>query len=107
MKIDPEAIFSDGRLFLWDENDLSRAEHTVAPTEVTSLRIGAKCYSCVGIESLLAKLAIYRNVTAIGVADDRIPDQEMPKVKQQFETAFPAANFVWSYDLLVAGKHGR
>lgn len=97
----------DGHLHLWDEGDLLRAEHTVNPAAVTSLRVGATCYSCVGIEPLLARLSIYKNVVDVIVADDRVQDQDMPKVKQQFEDVFPAAAFAWGYDLLVAGKHGR
>jgi len=107
MKIDPEKIFNGGRLFLWDEKDLQKAEYTVNPIEVTSLRVGAKCFSYYGIENLLGRLSKYINVAAIELADDRIQDHDMPKVRQQFERAFPAATFKWAYDLLVAGKHGR
>jgi len=107
MKIDPERIFNGGRLFLWDENDLQKAENTISPAEVTSLRIGAKCFSYFGIKQLIDILSKYKNVTAIELADDRIKDKDMPAVMQQFQKSFPAATFNWGYDLLAGGKHGR
>lgn len=107
MKIEPDRIFNQGRLFLWDEDNLLRAELEVNPEEVTFLRIGDKCYSCIGLEEIYERIAVYTNVTAIEVADDRIPDQEIPIVERRFAEIFPSAKFKWSYDALAGGKHGR
>jgi len=100
-------IFKDGRLFIWSEDDLDKAESIIDSDLVTSLRIGAKCYSCVGLEILYPRLSKYHNVMKIEVADDRIVDADMPSVKRRFEMIFPNAIFNWGYDLLVGGKYGR
>ena len=100
-------IFQNGHLFLWESDDLKLAEKSISPNEVTSLRLGAKCYSSIGLESICKRLSIYSNIQSIEVADDRIPDQEMNNVQKTFETIFPQAVSRWSYDLLVSGKHGR
>ncbi|CCN34289.1 hypothetical protein VIBNISO65_980062 [Vibrio nigripulchritudo SO65] len=100
-------IFSDGHLSVWDKEDLIKAEHEVDPSKVSSLRVGAKCYSEIGMSQLYERIARYNLVTKVTVADDRINDADMSHVKKEFERLFPDADFEWSYDLLVAGKHGR
>ncbi len=100
-------IFKDGSLIIWDKDELERAEKELDPEQVSSLRVGAKCYSEVGLANLYKRIAQYKNITSISVADDRVRDPDMPGVKAEFEKIFPNARFEWSYDLLVDGKHGR
>ncbi|KJG01501.1 hypothetical protein UA32_02460 [Photobacterium angustum] len=100
-------IFTDGNLIIWDKSELERAEKEVSAEEVISLRVGAKCYSEVGLSNLYKRIAKYKNITKVSVADDRILDPDMPSVKAKFEKLFPNASFEWSYDLLAGGKHGR
>lgn len=100
-------IFKDGNLIIWDKDELETAEKEVNPDLVLSLRVGAKCYNEVGLANLYNKISKYRNVVKVSVADDHIPDPEMQSVKAEFLELFPNASFEWSYDLLVAGKHGR
>ncbi|WP_160151711.1 hypothetical protein [Microbulbifer sp. ALW1] len=107
MSIETKNIFHDGKLFLWDEIDYREALINVEPDTVRSLRVGAKCYSCVGLEKLISELAIYKNVTEIEVADDRIQDEDMAHTRSLFLESFPLATFKWSYDSLAGGKHGR
>ena len=101
------AIFEDGHLFIWDEEALIKAEDELITELVTSIRVGAKCYSKIGLNNIYKRLSKYENVKKIVVADDRILDPDMPQVQSQFEKIFPKASFEWSYDLLVGGKHGR
>ena len=107
MSSEAKNIFHDGKLFLWDESDYREAQSKVEPSTVRSLRVGAKCYSCIGLEKLISGLVVYKNITEIEVADDRIRDQDMAHVESQFLKQFPSVTFKWSYDLLVGGKHGR
>ena len=100
-------IFKDGHLFIWDEAGLIKAENELNTEIVTSIRVGAKCYSTVGLNNIYKRLSKYENVVKVVVADDRIIDPDMPHVQNQFEKIFPNASFDWSYDLLVGGKHGR
>lgn len=100
-------IFNDGRLFVWDKDDLERAEASVPRSQVASIRVGAKCYSANGLTGILQRLSRYANVREIEVADDRIPDADMEDVKAAFLTEFPGIEFKWSYDCLVGGKYGR
>jgi hypothetical protein len=100
-------ILKDGNLIIWDKDDLERAEKEVNPELVLSLRVGAKCYGEVGLANLYNRISKYKNVVKVSVADDHIPDHEMPTVKIKFLQLFPKASFEWRYDLLVAGKHGR
>ncbi|MFV8784045.1 hypothetical protein ACNKU7_16615 [Microbulbifer sp. SA54] len=107
MSTETENIFHDGKLFLWDQSDYREAQRKVEPSTVHSLRVGAKYYSCVGLEKLISELAIYKNISEIELADDRIHDHDMDHVKSQILQEFPSASFKWSYDLLAGGKHGR
>lgn len=100
-------IFTDGNLILWDKGELERAEKEVSAEEVISLRVGAKCYSEVGLLNLYKRIVKYKNITKVSVADDRILDQDMPSVQAKFEKLFPNASFEWRYDLLAGRKHGR
>ena len=100
-------IFEDGDLSIWDETALIRAENELNIEMVTSIRVGAKCYSTIGLNNLYKRLSKYKNVIKVVVADDRILDPDMPHVQTQFEKTFPNASFDWSYDLLAGGKHGR
>jgi hypothetical protein len=107
MEIDPRCIFKEGRLLLWDSKDLEEAEVTVNPLDVTSLRIGAQCYSVIGIAGLLTRLEKYSKVTSLVVADDRIKDDDMAGAQASFTKQFTLATFKWTYDGLAGGKHGR
>lgn len=107
MEKETYSIFNDGRLFVWDTDDLEMAEESVPRSQVVSIRVGAKCYSAIGLTGLLQRLSRYANVTEIEVADDRVPDTDMEDVKAAFLMEFPGIEFKWSYDCLVGGKHGR
>jgi hypothetical protein len=107
MDIDPRSIFKEGRLLLWGSNDLEEAEAIVNPLDVTSLRVGAQCYSEIGIAELLTRLEKYSNVTSLVIADDRIKDDDMAEVQAIVTKKFTLATFKWTYDGLAGGKHGR
>ena len=107
MDIEPRCIFKDGRLLLWRSLDLVEAKANINPLDVTALRIGALCYSEIGIDDLLGMLEIYSKVTALVVADDRIKDDDMADVQAIFTKQFTLATFEWSADCLAGGKHGR
>jgi hypothetical protein len=75
--------------------------------DVKALHIGAHLYGAITLPVLLNRLSVFNNVRLVRLADDRTPDVDMPSVEAKFCTAFPGAKFEWTWDGLVAGKHGR
>ena len=98
----------DGDLHLWELHDLEAAEREIDPAQVRSIRIGAKVFSAMQLPFLLLRLAPFAtNAEAMSLADDRVMDADMPQVESLFRDAFPSVKFTWTWDGLVAGKHGR
>lgn len=96
----------DGHLSLWDLEDLEAAEATADRASVKVLHLGAHLYSALPVKSLISRLSIYDRTNLIRLADDRTPDEDMKKVEELFKSSFKNAKFEWTWDGLVAGKHG-
>ena len=100
-------VFNDGILSIWDEVALENAETSIETSAVAQLHIGAKCYRALGLENLLNRVSIFRNIQLIYLADDYIHEYDKMVVREAFAKSFPGAKLKWTHDLLVDGMHGR
>lgn len=94
-------------LELWDLQALEEFEAKGDSAQPTSLRVGAHLYSAMPLDQLLDRLAQFKNLSRVIVADDRVLDRDMPSVEKSFNSFLPKAQFQWYFDGILAGKHGR
>jgi hypothetical protein len=97
----------DGTLSLCDLAQLEEAERAIDPAQVWRLHIGASCYCALPLPALQQRLRRYAQIEELRLADDYIPDREMEAVKRALMRLFARANFSWSHDGAIDGKHGR
>ena len=98
----------DGKVLVtYDLASFSQAEQEIDPAVVTCVRIGAKLYNELPPTSLFQRLKRFNNLHTVVLSDDWIGNDDMPTVRQSFESQFPGLTFSWKSEGLVAGKHGR
>ncbi|MDH4992099.1 hypothetical protein QEZ48_14865 [Aquamicrobium lusatiense] len=81
-----------------------------APAElghIETLHIGARCFGLIPRDQLFAWVAHLSSLQYIHLADDWIPDNQMASIAEEFTASFPNVKFIWSYEGLAGGKHGR
>ena len=94
-------------LNLWNLEKLEEAEADETQSMHDSIRVGAELFSSMPLDELLLRFSRFKVLRRIAVADDRVLDRDMPSVESAFKRTFPHAQFAWTFDGLIAGKHGR